>query len=221
MTPRMIMVSRALAFWVLALVCCSPAAGAWFHHRFYDFEPDLDIGFPAVRQEIRKIVSFWQRLGVSGFRVDAAKHLPVGDLSAMLGGVSGNPYVYSEVIEGGSGNVSTAGGVVTLDLGSIVSQITTQLGLPEVSLRLPGGAGFTAFGFSAGFSGFGAGFFAGTLATTFFVALLTAFALTVTTPIESVISGKRCTVSTRPASCPSSPTRPTPPRSPSPPRNGH
>jgi maltose alpha-D-glucosyltransferase / alpha-amylase len=48
------------------------AAGAWFHHRFYDFEPDLDIGFPAVRQEIRKIVSFWQRLGVSGFRVDAA-----------------------------------------------------------------------------------------------------------------------------------------------------
>lgn len=47
-------------------------AGAWYHHRFYDFQPDLNTANPEVRREIRKIVGFWQRLGVSGFRIDAA-----------------------------------------------------------------------------------------------------------------------------------------------------
>ncbi len=48
------------------------SAGAWYHHRFYDFEPDLDMANPAVRAELRKIVAFWLQLGVAGFRVDAA-----------------------------------------------------------------------------------------------------------------------------------------------------
>jgi maltose alpha-D-glucosyltransferase/alpha-amylase len=48
------------------------SAGAWYHHRFYDFQPDLNTANPEVRREIRKIVGFWQRLGVSGFRIDAA-----------------------------------------------------------------------------------------------------------------------------------------------------
>jgi maltose alpha-D-glucosyltransferase/alpha-amylase len=47
-------------------------AGAWYYHRFYDFEPDLNIANPAVRREIVRIVSFWLQLGVSGFRMDAA-----------------------------------------------------------------------------------------------------------------------------------------------------
>jgi maltose alpha-D-glucosyltransferase / alpha-amylase len=47
-------------------------AGAWYHHRFYDFQPDLNIRNREVRDELAKIVSFWQRLGVSGFRVDGA-----------------------------------------------------------------------------------------------------------------------------------------------------
>ncbi|MBL7260274.1 alpha-amylase family protein [Paractinoplanes lichenicola] len=50
----------------------SDQAGAWYHHRFYDFEPDLAIANPDVREELVKIVSFWERLGVSGFRIDAA-----------------------------------------------------------------------------------------------------------------------------------------------------
>jgi maltose alpha-D-glucosyltransferase/alpha-amylase len=48
------------------------SAGGWYHHRFYDFEPDLDITNPEVREEIGRIVAFWERLGVSGFRLDAA-----------------------------------------------------------------------------------------------------------------------------------------------------
>jgi maltose alpha-D-glucosyltransferase/alpha-amylase len=47
-------------------------AKAWYYHRFYDFQPDLDIANPAVREEIKKIVAFWLQLGVDGFRIDAA-----------------------------------------------------------------------------------------------------------------------------------------------------
>ncbi|HTJ75606.1 MAG TPA: alpha-amylase family glycosyl hydrolase, partial [Acidimicrobiales bacterium] len=47
-------------------------AGAWYYHRFYDFQPDLDMSNPEVRAEVRKIMAFWLQLGVSGFRMDAA-----------------------------------------------------------------------------------------------------------------------------------------------------
>ncbi|MFC7550627.1 alpha-amylase family protein [Plantactinospora sp. GCM10030261] len=46
-------------------------AKAWYYHRFYKFQPDLNFGNPEVREEIKKIVSFWLQLGVSGFRIDA------------------------------------------------------------------------------------------------------------------------------------------------------
>ena len=48
------------------------AAKAWYFHRFYDFQPDLNWTNPAVRDEISKVMGFWQQLGASGFRVDAA-----------------------------------------------------------------------------------------------------------------------------------------------------
>jgi maltose alpha-D-glucosyltransferase/alpha-amylase len=47
-------------------------AGAWYFHRFYDYQPDLNIDSPAVREEIRKIMGFWLELGIAGFRLDAA-----------------------------------------------------------------------------------------------------------------------------------------------------
>jgi maltose alpha-D-glucosyltransferase / alpha-amylase len=50
-------------------------AGAWYFHRFYHFQPDLNLANPAVREEIRKVMGFWLELGVSGFRVDAAPFL--------------------------------------------------------------------------------------------------------------------------------------------------
>jgi maltose alpha-D-glucosyltransferase/alpha-amylase len=46
-------------------------AGAWFFHRFYDFQPDLNTSNPYVQAEILKIMGFWIQLGVSGFRMDA------------------------------------------------------------------------------------------------------------------------------------------------------
>jgi maltose alpha-D-glucosyltransferase/alpha-amylase len=46
-------------------------ARAYYHHRFYEFQPDLNLENPAVQEEIRKVMGFWLELGVSGFRVDA------------------------------------------------------------------------------------------------------------------------------------------------------
>jgi maltose alpha-D-glucosyltransferase/alpha-amylase len=46
-------------------------AKLWFYHRFYKFQPDLNIKNPRVREEIKKICVFWLQLGVSGFRMDA------------------------------------------------------------------------------------------------------------------------------------------------------
>lgn len=50
-------------------------AGAFYFHRFYAHQPDLNIANPAVRDEILRILSFWLKLGVSGFRIDAAPFL--------------------------------------------------------------------------------------------------------------------------------------------------
>jgi maltose alpha-D-glucosyltransferase/alpha-amylase len=46
-------------------------ARAWYFHRFYDFEPDLNTSNPEVQAEILKVMGFWIQLGVSGFRMDA------------------------------------------------------------------------------------------------------------------------------------------------------
>jgi maltose alpha-D-glucosyltransferase/alpha-amylase len=46
-------------------------AKAWYFHRFYKFQPDLDTANPRVQAEILKIMGFWTQLGVSGFRMDA------------------------------------------------------------------------------------------------------------------------------------------------------
>jgi maltose alpha-D-glucosyltransferase/alpha-amylase len=47
-------------------------ARAYYFHRFYDYQPDLNVANPAVREEIQKIMGFWLELGVNGFRMDAA-----------------------------------------------------------------------------------------------------------------------------------------------------
>jgi maltose alpha-D-glucosyltransferase/alpha-amylase len=46
-------------------------ARAYFFHRFYEFQPDLNTSHPDVQAEILKIMGFWIQLGVSGFRMDA------------------------------------------------------------------------------------------------------------------------------------------------------
>src|SRR4051812_7347164 len=43
----------------------------YYFHRFYDFEPDLNMANPRVREEVRRVMGYWLQLGIAGFRVDA------------------------------------------------------------------------------------------------------------------------------------------------------
>ncbi len=46
-------------------------AGLYYYHRFYEFQPDLDMDNPDVRAEVCRVMGYWLQLGVAGFRVDA------------------------------------------------------------------------------------------------------------------------------------------------------
>ena len=50
-------------------------AQAWYMHRFYKHQADLNIANPEVRKELEKVMGFWLQLGVSGFRLDAVPFL--------------------------------------------------------------------------------------------------------------------------------------------------
>jgi trehalose synthase len=63
--------------------------GEYYLHRFYRFQPDLNIGSAAVRDEIGKIAAFWLALGVSGFRMDAVPFLL--ELDGISENVQGDP----------------------------------------------------------------------------------------------------------------------------------
>ncbi len=46
-------------------------AGEYYYHRFYKFQPGLNMHNPEVQNEIRKIIGYWLTLGIDGFRLDA------------------------------------------------------------------------------------------------------------------------------------------------------
>ena len=52
-----------------------PEAKAYYWHRFFSHQPDLNYDNPAVQDEILKAVAFWFDLGVDGLRCDAVPYL--------------------------------------------------------------------------------------------------------------------------------------------------
>jgi maltose alpha-D-glucosyltransferase/alpha-amylase len=52
-----------------------PVSKAYYWHRFFSHQPDLNYDNPAVREEIWRVMRFWLDLGVDGFRVDAVPYL--------------------------------------------------------------------------------------------------------------------------------------------------
>ncbi len=88
-------------------------AGRHFLHRFYRFQPDLDISHVDVRDELARIAGFWSELGVDGYRVDAVPallqnddeaakarlpdpHAFLRDLNGYLGRRRGNAFLLGE-----------------------------------------------------------------------------------------------------------------------------
>ncbi len=52
-----------------------PLAGAYYWHRFYAHQPDLNFDNPRVHEAMLKVVDFWMGLGVDGMRLDAVPYL--------------------------------------------------------------------------------------------------------------------------------------------------
>ncbi|MBM2811597.1 MAG: alpha amylase, catalytic subdomain [Chloroflexi bacterium] len=52
-----------------------PEAGAYYWHRFYGHQPDLNFNSPRVWRAMRQVVDFWLRMGVDGLRLDAVPYL--------------------------------------------------------------------------------------------------------------------------------------------------
>ncbi|HET8631965.1 MAG TPA: maltose alpha-D-glucosyltransferase [Thermomicrobiales bacterium] len=52
-----------------------PEAGAYYWHRFFSHQPDLNYDNPKVQQEMLDVVAFWLDLGVDGMRLDAVPYL--------------------------------------------------------------------------------------------------------------------------------------------------
>jgi maltose alpha-D-glucosyltransferase/alpha-amylase len=52
-----------------------PVARAYYWHRFYSHQPDLNYDNPAVREAMLPVVNFWLDLGVDGMRLDAVPYL--------------------------------------------------------------------------------------------------------------------------------------------------
>jgi maltose alpha-D-glucosyltransferase / alpha-amylase len=52
-----------------------PVAKAYFWHRFYHHQPDLNFENPAVHKALFKILDFWFQMGVDGLRLDAIPYL--------------------------------------------------------------------------------------------------------------------------------------------------
>jgi maltose alpha-D-glucosyltransferase/alpha-amylase len=52
-----------------------PVAGAFYWHRFYSHQPDLNFDNPRVMREVLAVLRYWAELGVDGLRLDAVPYL--------------------------------------------------------------------------------------------------------------------------------------------------
>ncbi|WP_137391867.1 maltose alpha-D-glucosyltransferase [Rhodoligotrophos defluvii] len=52
-----------------------PVAQAYFWHRFYSHQPDLNFENPRVLKEVVRVMHFWLEMGVDGMRLDAVPYL--------------------------------------------------------------------------------------------------------------------------------------------------
>ncbi|HTN54028.1 MAG TPA: maltose alpha-D-glucosyltransferase [Anaeromyxobacter sp.] len=50
-------------------------AGAYYWHRFFSHQPDLNFDNPRVMEEVLDLLRFWAGMGVDGFRLDAIPYL--------------------------------------------------------------------------------------------------------------------------------------------------
>jgi len=52
-----------------------PVAEQYYWHRFFHHQPDLNYDNPKVQEEVFRIIDYWCKMGVDGFRLDAVPYL--------------------------------------------------------------------------------------------------------------------------------------------------
>ncbi len=52
-----------------------PISKAFYWHRFFSHQPDLNYDNPAVREQMWEVMKYWLEMGVDGFRLDAVPYL--------------------------------------------------------------------------------------------------------------------------------------------------
>ncbi|HKJ42603.1 MAG TPA: maltose alpha-D-glucosyltransferase, partial [Sunxiuqinia sp.] len=52
-----------------------PVANAYYWHRFYSHQPDLNYDNPSVHKAVLKVLDFWFGIGIDGLRLDAVPYL--------------------------------------------------------------------------------------------------------------------------------------------------
>ncbi len=52
-----------------------PLANAYYWHRFYSHQPDLNFDNPQVHKAVLRVLDFWLNMGVDGLRLDAVPYL--------------------------------------------------------------------------------------------------------------------------------------------------
>lgn len=121
---------------------------------------DLKTESTYVRNRIRQYLQDLLSLGVDGFRIDAAKHIPSGDLQAILGGLTKTdgtaPYVFQEVIESSTepiqaGEYFGTGDVTEFDFGKEVARVFFSGNLSELYYFTETKPGFMGSQYSVAF----------------------------------------------------------------------
>ena len=67
---RIIFLDTELSNWAW-----DPISKAYYWHRFFSHQPDLNFDNPAVLEAMWEVMTFWLHLGVDGFRLDAVPYL--------------------------------------------------------------------------------------------------------------------------------------------------
>jgi len=67
---RIIFIDTEMSNWAW-----DPVSKAYYWHRFFSHQPDLNYDNPVVRETMWNVMKFWLDLGVDGFRLDAVPYL--------------------------------------------------------------------------------------------------------------------------------------------------
>lgn len=66
---------------------------------------DLKTESTSVQKKIAGYMNSLLQMGVAGFRIDAAKHIPASDIKAIVNRLSGSPYIFQELVLGYNENI--------------------------------------------------------------------------------------------------------------------